>query len=678
MSFRAIAIGLLLAVGISVFGYFNDWIMQQAFLATNLIPICVFGVLVLALVVLYPLLLMFKKKGLSPAEWCVITALMLVACVIPGPGLMWHFSNSLVTPHREQAVNPGWRKQNLLGYAPKVMLTDTGQKTQDTPYGKNYDIVVGGFRAGMPGSRIDIKQVPWGAWRRTLTFWLPLLGLSFVSGISLVRIVHQQWSQRERLRYPLAYVASEMIHGWAPDEQGVFRNKKFWLGFLVPVVILLVNGYVKWNTKSIEIPLHVYLESQLGAKWPIIRNVPGIWWILNPEIFFSAVGFAYFVSSDISFSIGINGIVFAAAFLPLYIAGIDISGAGMEGGNYNHLMFGAYLGIGLVIFYTGRKFYATVLAKALCIPSKEPAESNIVWACRIALATAAGMVLILVFVAGLNLLLAILYVMLIGLTYVVLTRINVETGLFMIQPGWAAAGVLLGLLGFAAIGPNMLIIVGILCTVIAVDPIVSLMPLAANAIKLGQSENIAPNRLSRWMVVAVLLALVTGVLGTITVQYTYGVAGRYGWADSVAKQPFSMLQRNLQKLPPDPGEGESFSFAAIAPSNKFLSSAAIGLVLVTVLSILRLRYTWWPIHPVLFLVWGTFPGYILGASFLLGWLIKTGVTTFGGGKSYRSARPFFIGLIAGEFAAAIFWVLVGMTYYLVEDMAGPVFRILPA
>jgi len=670
MTFRAILIGLLLGLGIVAVGYFNDWIMAQSYLATNLIPVCVYGFLLIGLLLVNPFLRAIRARSFSAPEWAVMAALMLVVCVIPGPGLTWHFANSLLMPHHYNKTTPGWSKYEVLRYAPKAMLA--------APTEKNFDEVVGCFKAGLPEQKVDLTKVPWEAWTRTLSFWLPLLALSFVAGICLVMVVHEQWSKRERLRYPLAYVAAEVVGGWGTEGKGgIFRDKKFWIGFLIPAVILLINGYFKWNPTSIQIPLTVNMEGQLYNRWPILRSLPGAWWILAPTVYFSAVGIAYFISSEISFSLGMNGIVFGAVFVSLTVSGIDLTGGQMTGGNINFQMFGSYLGLALVALYTGRRFYASVLGRALGRSRGDPVEPYVVWACRLAILGAVGMVLLLVFGAGLHWPLAVLYVLMTGLMYMILTRINVETGLFMIQPGWCVVGVLLGFFGFAAIGPHMLVILGILATVIAVDPIVSLMPLAANAIKLGESHHIRPPRLSRWMTLAVLLALVVGVVATIAVQYAHGGC-RYGWADTVAKMPFDMLQRNLQKTPGDPSVVQGLAISKINAKPSFLFSAAIGLALVLALSALRLRFTWWPIHPVLFLVWGTFPGYTLGASFLLGWLIKTGVTTFGGGRAYRSYRPMFIGLIAGEFAAAIFWSIVGVSYYFAKGVPGPEFRILPA
>ena len=90
-----------------------------------------------------------------------------------------------------------------------------------------------------------------------------------------------------------------------------------------------------------------------------------------------------------------------------------------------------------------------------------------------------------------------------------------------------------------------------------------------------------------------------------------------------------------------------------------------------------MRLPWWPIHPILFLVWGTWPASNFAVSFLLGAMIKWSVVRLGGEQSYRTVRPFMVGLIAGELLAAIGWSIVGMAYYAATGMQPSVYRILP-
>ena len=319
MTIRATVVGLLLGLGIAVFGYFNDYVLKQAYVASDIVPISVYGLLILGLLLVNPLLWHLGRAQLTGAEWCVIVSLMLVACVIPGPGLMWNFSNSLVMPHHFESINPGWQQDNLLSYAPSAMLIDPG---------KNYDRAVGGFIVGLRSRKlIGFREVPWKAWRRTLAFWLPLIGLSFTAGICLILVVHRQWAYRERLRYPVADFASQLMLGagerrWA----AMFHQRRFWIGFLPTFIILLINGYHAWAPESLQI----YLGVPLGGvrnRWPVLLGIPfPAQTMFNPQFFFAAIGLAYFVSSDVSFSVGMSTVFWSVMFLVLGRAGVDMSG----------------------------------------------------------------------------------------------------------------------------------------------------------------------------------------------------------------------------------------------------------------------------------------------------------------------------------------------------------------
>src|SRR5439155_25364308 len=89
--------------------------------------------------------------------------------------------------------------------------------------------------------------------------------------------------------------------------------------------------------------------------------------------------------------------------------------------------------------------------------------------------------------------------------------------------------------------------------------------------------------------------------------------------------------------------------------NQSFSSAAhitFGFGFTALLSFLRLRYTWLPLHPIGYLMLETFPSHHLCLSFFIGCLAKVLVLRFGGPRGYLNSRPFFLGLIVGESAAA--------------------------
>ena len=135
--------------------------------------------------------------------------------------------------------------------------------------------------------------------------------------------------------------------------------------------------------------------------------------------------------------------------------------------------------------------------------------------------------------------------------------------------------------------------------------------------------------------------------------------------------PFQEMTNIQQRLAPDGGLAQAEAlhgwarFANLSPSPTMMATVAAGFVLVLLFSVARLRWTKWPLHPVLFLVWFTEPGMALAASFLLGWFVKVLVTKYGGGTIYRTLKPVMIGLIAGEMTAGVISMIAGAIYYFV-------------
>ena len=659
-------IGLLLVLTISALGYFNDWVLQLSFVASDLVPLCAFGLLIAALLGINPVLRLARCRPFLRSELAVIISLVLVASVVPGAGLMWNFTNTLIMPRFYQQTEPGWRRHDLVGYVPPVMLADPAGDEE----------ALSGFNIGLyhPGRSVGLGDVPWRAWGRTLGFWLPLLGLGFVATLCLMLILHRQWSARERLRYPIAAFAALTLEG---TDQGywptLFHSGRFWIGLLVSAGILLVNGVAFYFPNSVSIPTRVNVLPALIQKWPSLSGVPYVESALNPTVQFIAVGLAYFVSTDVSFSIGISAVSYLGLYALLAVAGITLGGSYFEAGPQNALLAGAYIGAGITVFYLGRRYFGAVLARAFAFGSRDQVESSAVWACRIGLAAAVAMVLMLHLATGLAWGWAILFLLLTGLLFMVVARIVAETGLFLVQPNWQAVSLMVSVFGLAAIGPTALIILALLSAVITIDPRVCLMPMAANALKISEDQGIRPQRISRWMGASVVLALATAVIATLYVQYRYGTYGLYPFANLAAKLPFQLLERAVSGAAPT-WAGATTQLGNLTMDTKAVAFVAAGLGGVVLLRALRLRYVWWPIHPVLLLVWGTLPSDRYAASFLAGWAIKVAICRLGGSRSYERNKPLFVGLVAGDFLAAMVLAGVGLAYHAATGLSLPAFR----
>lgn len=662
MSVRAVVLGLLVAVGIAAFGYFNDWVLNQPYMAADLAPVSAFGLL-LAILAGNGLLRKAGGQGLRRAEVCVIFAIPLVACVVPGPGLMWGFGNALMQPHVYQRQRPGWMGRDLVGHVPEVMLARPGFR------GQAAEQFVRGLGEGGPA---DPAAVPWEAWSATLGFWVPLVALGFVATICLAVVLHRQWSRRERLRYPLAEFAASLTGGGTP-----LRRRVFWTGFAVSFAVLAINAFNAWSVHlwqrpALQIPMQFDL-SAVSSSFPVVASVP-YGPLFRPAVWFAAVGLAFLTTTDVSFSIGISAVVWAVAFIGLNNAGVDTSWSYLGGGLLPFMAMGAYAAAAATILYVGRRYYLALAGRMVGLARRADVPTGAVWAGRIGLAAAGGMVAILVVRAELHWSMAVLFVLLTGMLFLVVARINVETGLFLVQPCWHAVGVILAIFGAAALGARTLVALALLCTVMSIDPRVCLLPLAANALRLADRGRVRTGPIASAMGVGLLVALVVGVFATLYVMYSYGADSLYFWAKWAAAYPFDMLLqaegRGLLRDGP-------VAWGLIRPDRRFLWAAGAGMAAVGLCNVLRLRWARWPIHPVLFLVWGTFPSGLFWGSFLAGWACKKAVLKFGGPGAHEKARSFFIGLIAGEFALGIVSMAVALAYALITGLKSPSFRVHP-
>ena len=103
--------------------------------------------------------------------------------------------------------------------------------------------------------------------------------------------------------------------------------------------------------------------------------------------------------------------------------------------------------------------------------------------------------------------------------------------------------------------------------------------------------------------------------------------------------------------------------ASMRPNSGFLWSAGLGVLAVLGTYFLRLRYTWWPIHPVMFLVWQTWASRSFFHSFFLAWVIQVILSRVGTKEVHRGAKDAMVGVIAGELLGGLLWLIVGAVYY---------------
>lgn len=675
MTWRALTIGLAAGLFISSAGYINDRLLElESFNSGHLIPVIVLGLTFIVMALINPILFHFRRNwALRPAEMAVIIVLSTAACSIPGRGLMEQFTQNIIMPYHWNRVNPGWQEHGLMSYVPPGAMVAVTEE--------NYDRTVGAYIMGAPASAdapsswlagllAKCERVPWDAWRPALLTWLPMVFLCGVCMACMSLVVHRQWSSHEFLSYPIADFTTSLIQREAGDPfPTVFRNRLFWIGFAVIFAIRVNNGLCCWFPEyMIPIRLDWYI-TPFGQLFPSVYKVEWGGALFRVNLFPLVAAFAFFLSAEVSLTLGLTQIMYVLFALPLVSVGINMSTQYTLGGWNGWMRAGSYTAFAATLLYAGRHYYGQLLRKAVCLWRTEKETDGTVWAFRF-LGLASCLLVFGLIRLGLDFPFAVATVFLMLLAYVVVSRISAETGLFFIQPRWQPIGVLMAMLGGYAMGPKSIMVCTLAGTVLCIDQSQALMPYLVNGLKLSENVKLKPASMT-WLTFSFyVFAVLAAVAVVLVATYDFGTPTSYNWSyERVPSMPFRAVEQEVLKLKAVGclAEVEALPWhrrlGTIIPKENFWLATLIGIAFVTVCSVLRMRVRWWPIHPVMFLVWATYPMSFTCYSFLIGWFIKKMTVRFGGNQAVKKLKPLMIGVIAGEILGALVFMIVGAIYY---------------
>jgi len=612
MSVRAILIGLACAAGVCGFTFFNDFILRQTFLVGNYMPISVYGGLLLFLLFVNPLLL--RRVRLNNGELAVIIALTLAASYMPGRGLMHYFGTFLMLPNHYARTMPGWKEAGVLDLAPKRMLADVSQNESES---------LNGFIQGMSEGthHMAFSRIPWYAWTRTLAFWLPLLVSFSVAMIALALVVHRQWSSHEQMPYPIVSFANALLPNEGEARGWVFQNRLFWIACIAVLCVHLDNYACEWWPRYLIRVERTFDFRSLVEFIPPLQRAGNdyLWNLMNPTVYFTVIGFAFFLSTDVSFSLGIAGYAYAYLVGVLAGYGIALGGGGFISLKIETFLFGgAYLGMFLMLLYTGRHYYLNVFRKSVWLPSHEEVEREAVWGAR-ALGPKSMLIMFMV------------------------------TSLLLIDPR-------------EAVMPFM---------------VQAFKLTDSNKAALGKVAKWSVVALLLGFAVAVPVTLYWHYdqgMGRTTDGWTANVP-KMAFDATVS----GMERLKAQGVLEEAGKFSGLDwFRNLQPNGPCVLAFFIAMGLVLLFGAARLRFPRWPFHPLMFLVLATWQSRCFAFSFLIGCVVKVAVTKYGGASAYQKVKPLMIGLIAGDMLGGVTPMIIGLIYYLLTGEPPKRFLVFPS
>jgi hypothetical protein len=500
--------------------------------------------------------------------------------------------------------------------------------------------------------------IPWHLWIGPLLIWASLALAVYVMLACLASILRKQWAQNEALSFPLLRLPLEMTRDLdaSSDKDKFFRNPLMWCGFGVAVFVQMLRGLHIYFPVVPDFPLELNLNPYFqDAPWNQLvqtSNVP-------IQTYPIAIGIAYLLTSEVSFSLWFFFWFVKLQFILLYLFGypagmLPKTPTSVPGGNFlGFQQVGCYLVFVALLAWTGREHFLHVARRAFRLERPQKGESDEVMSYPVAFW---GFCLAFAFVVGwthwagarLDVALALwgLY-----LVYAVgLTRVAVEGGMLALLNDSAPLGIVARLLGSQP-GNWLSMQAGITPAAFtqgafAVHMRGFSMPSYLHAFKLAHDRKIAPKPLLALIIAVVLLSFSMSLWMAVKIGYENGglsLTHKF-WATQGSYAPANFISSTLT--------------ASGNPTFLNWASLTFGGVFTWFMMAMRARFAGFLLHPIGYLMAQTYFGGMFWFSIFLGWSAKTLIMKFGGADAYKKALPAFLGLAFGDVAMMLFWLAI--------------------
>lgn len=617
---RVFAVGALLCLLIGVADPYATAYLQGSMMALDFSTEAALFLLFLLCGLNIVLRLADPRLAFRPQELAVVFCMLTTACALPTMGLMLYILPAITALGYYTTPENGWQDLIHPFVKPWMVVED--------PLAIKY------FYEGLPRG----MGIPWEAWLQPLAAWAVFVLALYLVMICGVVIVRRQWMDHERLIYPLAQIPLALIR---QDERPVppfFRHGLMWAGFAVALVIGSTSGL---NHYFPTLP-----RLSLATVVPVLRETVNL-----PIVFsFTVVGFSYFVNLDIALGLWFFALLALLEQGVFNILGIQsteiVSIYGTPEAPYlEHQGTGAMLVFVAVGLWTARRHLGAVWRRAWSGQGLDDAGEMLSY--RAALSGLLGGILVMggwLWLSGIPLLwLGLFLAVALGI-FLGLTRIVAEGGVAAARSPMIASTFLVSGVGAPLIGSQGL--VALAYTYIwHGDVRTFVMASCANGLKVV--EGIGRVRPLFWaLALAIVVTLGASAVTILYLSYTYGGINLHGWFfDAGPQVPFIFIANKMQNLPPVQLDGWVFRFA--------------GGATMAALMLLRHHYAWWPFNPLGFAICTV--SFIVGRmwfSVFLAWLLKLTILKYGGASLHRQIRPFFMGLILGQFCTEGFWLII--------------------
>lgn len=610
----------------------NCWIIwiEKVYRGPYVTSISLFAncVFVLVLLVLANSLLrrINYRLAFSQAELLLVYTMLGIAAAVAGhdcvPSLMMHLSY----PWRFATPDNNWLN-TWIPYLPEwLMVSDPSV-----------------LKALYEGHSSLFSNGNWIPWVKPLTYWTGFILVWMWVMMCINTLVRKQWTDRERLTFPIVQLPVAMTE----PKAGLWRNKLLWIGFGIAFGIGVVNGLHVYYPAIPLIPVgitdHNFRLFLTTKPWDGIDWMP---WAFYPFV----IGLGYLLPADLSFSCWFFYFFWKAQMVITRAMAWD---AVPTFPFIRHQAFGGYVAIILMLTWTGKGYLKQVWLRIIGEKS-ELDDSDEPMSYRSAAAGAVvGFFLLSMFMTaiGLSPLLCVAAFAIYFVLATAITRMRAELGPpvhdlhfsgpdYMISTsagiGEMSKGDLVGLTYFYWFNRAY-----------RSHP----MPVGIEGMKMASVTRASQRKFMWGMMIAALVGTLATFYWWLDIGYQRGLSGGFWQWGYFATESFGTLDTWWKH----PGNMESPNVGAnIAMLSGFLFCVLLGWI--------RLKVFSFPFHPIGFAISGSWSMNLVWLPLLIAWLLKVLTLKFGGLRLYKTAVPFFFGLILGDFMIGCLWSLIGVVF----------------
>ncbi len=576
-----------------------------------------------------------KKQALNQPEMMALYTMLSMASVVAGVGNYGFFLPFLANPFYYDTATNGWKQwwhllPWFIGPRSKAVLKPfyLGHSTFFQPY-----IML--------------------AWVKPLVVWSVFFMVLIWTTMCLAAILRRGWESEEYLPFPVIALPMEMTRDGAP----LYSNKMLWAGFLLPALLHSLNSlhsiYPTLPFYPVNSVHDVIPDFGLHTPW---TGMGSFFYMLHP----AGVGFGYLINTDVSFSLWFFYLL--KKLMLVWSVSMNFrdaaTGWGAEAnGQFPYISaqgWGAWIGLGIIVLWSGRRHLKAYLHRALHgdsqgVDSFEPMSA------RMGLfGFAAGFIALCAFVWGQggSWWLPILFFGIYVVIMITLSRIRAETAVLSSELVWVnPQSIIPGLLGTNHLSQTDMTHMAMLSW-FNTDYRAVPMPHMLEGF-VGQHRSRSRMSSLVWAILfATIVAMAASLLWDLQLYYTLGAATAKvnAWRILKGSEPWRDLQGWIQNpKPPQFGMGAGMVF---------------GIGMAALLSVLRTRFVDFPLTAAGYAFNMTFANDFFWLDMFIAWLLKTLILRYGGRDLYRKLLPFFLGLILGDFVTGSVWSVIGTLLHL--------------